>query len=297
LLELQLTDVLAAERQTSAPAPVSGSDGADSVVQSWTGSNIPKRIRSPELCRMYERWQKWVEGKLPRLNEILGSEQHAGLTNAMLLLRLPGDFMFVHHGAGAVKLIGANLTGMLLSERKNAVANALRKVHTECAELAQPFYIRHVAVVSSHQYFFLEQIALPIAADERREVNFVLVYSAALDDKNEVLKAVFDRSQVGMIAAASSHDESGKLQDGRILLINERARKILKLPLDKVQTVRDLGPWFRDGAVWTKTNVVSEGGQTHIHYRDKISSASYRVTIEPLDRFVLFSIIEIPAIQ
>lgn len=203
-----------------------------------------------------------IENKLPRLNEFLGTDQQAGLNNAMLLLRVPNDFVFVHHGAAAVKMIGTNLTGMLLSERKNSIASAVQKVYTNCIDVAEPFYIRHVASVSSHQHFFLEQIALPIAADERREVGFVLVYNAPLDDKNEVLKAIFERSQIGMIAAASNRDESGNLQDGRILLINSRARTILKLPeaTDRVHTVRDLGPWFRDGALWTKTNPKADRG-------------------------------------
>ncbi len=240
-----------------------------------------------------------IVNKLPRLNEILGGEQQTGLNNAMLMLRVPNDFMFVHHGAAAVKMIGTNLTGVLLSERKNAIVSGLRKVYTDCVDVAEPFYIRRIASLSSHQHFLLEQLALPIAADERREVGFVLVYSAPLDDKSEVLKEIFERSQIGMIAASSSHDESGKLQDGRILMINARARTMLKLPeaIDLVRTVRDLGPWFRDGALWTKMDVKTEGGQTHIHYRDQSSGTSYRVTIEPTDRFVLFSIIEVPKIQ
>jgi hypothetical protein len=154
-----------------------------------------------------------------------------------------------------------------------------------------------VATKPTQEHFFLEQIALPIASDERRDVGFVLVYSAPLDDKNEMLKTIFERSEIGMIAAASHRDEAGKLQDGRILLTNARARTILKLSetMDRVQTVRDLGPWFRDGAMWTKTNVVTEPRQTHIQYLDRESGTSYRVTVEPVDGFVLFSIMEIQA--
>jgi hypothetical protein len=82
-------------------------------------------------------------------------------------------------------------------------------------------------------------------------------------------------------------------------MINGRARTILKLPdsMDQIHTVRDLEPWFRDGALWTKTNVVSEGGLTHIHYRDRSTDTSYRLTVEPFERFVLLSIIEIPQIN
>lgn len=240
-----------------------------------------------------------VENKLPRLNELLGPDQASVLNDSLLLLCLPNDFTFIHHGPAAVKMVGTNLTGLLLSERNTVIARAVQKVYLKCVELAEPFYVRHVAANAANQSFFIELIVLPLAVDERREVGYLLVYSAPLDDKGEVLQAVFERSQIGMIAASSTHDDTGRLQDGRILLINARARAILKLPesMDRIQTVRDLGPWFRDGALWTKTNVAKEGGLTHIHYRDRSSNVSYRVTIEPIERFVLFSIIEIPTIQ
>lgn len=268
-------------------------------MRAWIGAKIPELVHAPELLRIYRRWSALVENKLPRLNELLGNEQGPVLNDSMLLLCLPNDFTFIHHGPAAVKMIGTNLTGLLLSERNTAIARAVHKVYLKCATLAEPFYVRHVASNASNQHFFLEQIVLPLAVDERREVGCLLVYNSPLDDKTDVLKAVFERSQIGMIAASSTHDDTGRLQDGRILLINARARTILKLPesMDRIQTVRDLGPWFRDGALWTKTNVAKEGGLTHIHYRDRSSNVSYRVTIEPIERFVLFSIIEIPTIQ
>lgn len=175
---------------------------------------------------------------------------------------------------------------------------AVRKVYAKSAAVAEPYYVRHIASVSTNQHFFIEQIVLPIATDEQRNVGFVLIYNAPLDEKSDVLRAVFERSQIGMIAAASDHDETGKLQGGRILLINERARALLNLPEseDAIQTVHDLGPWFRDGALWTRTDVVTKGRQTHLHYRDRGSARSFRVTIEPMERFVLFSIIEIPQV-
>jgi PAS domain-containing protein len=171
------------------------------------------------------------------------------------------------------------------------------KVHLKCIDLGEPFYIRHDATNTSNEHFFLEQIALPIAIDERREVGFILVRSAPLDDKNEVLRTFFDRSHAGLIAAASNHDISGKLMDGRILLINARAKDILKIPksMSRIHTVRDLGPWFRDGALWKKTSMVAQENRTHIEYREVESGRSYRVSVEPVDRFVLFTIVEVRA--
>lgn len=295
-----MSDMLSTER----PLPIQPSgqksglvdSGAiDPIIHSWSGPQIRELIRSPDLRRLYERWMTLIGNKLPRLNEILADHNGAFHETMLLLLPVPNDFAFMYQGPAAMKMIGVNLVGTLLSERKTAIAQGIHKACTNCISVSEPFYIRHVASHSTNQHFFLEQIALPLAADERRDVNFVLLYNAPLDDKSEVLKAIFDRSQIGMIAAASNYDESGKLNDGHILLMNEQARTILKLPhsMNKVQTVHDLGAWFRDGAMWTKTSVVPNGKQTHVHYRDR-SDANYRVTIEPIDRYVLFSIVEMP---
>lgn len=300
-LGAHLSDVATAHQAPAGAVAATTAVGlaSDSPVRAWIGAKIPELVHSPDLLRLHTRWMALIGNKLPRLNELLGAEQDSVLKDSMLLLCLLNDFTFIHHGPSAVKMIGTNLTGILLSERNTAIARAVQKVYLKCVALAEPFYVRHVASNASNQHFFLEQIVLPLAVDERREVGCVLVYNAPLDDKNDVLKAVFERSQIGMIAASSTHDDTGRLQDGRILLINARARAILKLPesMDRIQTVRDLGPWFRDGALWTKTNVATERNLTHIHYRDRSSGVSYRVTIEPIERFVLFSIIEIPAIQ
>lgn len=279
--------------------PPPDGEEAGAVVQSWTGEKVRDLIRAPDLIRRYERWMTLVKYKVPRLNEVLGSDQAVELNDAMLLYRVPGDFAFVHHGAAAVKLIGTNLTGTLLSARTNAIARGVAKVYTKSIAVAEPFYIRHIASVTSNAHFFSEQIVLPVAADERREVEFVLAFSAPLDDKTEVLSAIFERSHIGMIAATSSHDENGKLQNGRILMINSVARKIMKLPdaVGSLQTVRDLGPWFRDGALWTKKDVVTQDKQTHINFFERSSGKSYRVTIEPVQNFVLFSIVDVSGMR
>lgn len=285
-----MTDILTVE---GPPQSSVETEGGDRVVWSWTGPQIRTLIRSPELRNAYGRWNRLVETKLPRLNEFLDTSQIASLTDGILYMCLPNDFLFLHHGLASAKLIGANLAGKLLSERDTAVARALKSVFVKCTELAEPFYTRNVSSVASNQSFFVEQLVLPIAADEQRKVTFLLAYTAPLDDKNEVLKAIFDRSQIGMVAAASNHDIKGKLQDGRILLVNDKAKAILRLPeVDLLHTVRDLGIWFRDGALWTKTGMQTEQNLTHIFYRDAAARRDYRVTIEPWERFVLFSFVE-----
>ncbi|MBI3435939.1 MAG: hypothetical protein HY056_12820 [Proteobacteria bacterium] len=289
----------AARPQHASPAPaVQSPDGTasdDSLVQSWKGDAIADLLGAAELGHLYRRWMMQAETQLPRLNEFLGQDSQKMLNGAMMLLQVPHDFLFLYQGAESIKIIGRNFTGSLHSEQKHAVGVAIRTVYEAVITTGQPHYLRYVANFSE-QHFCIESLVLPIAGDERRSSNLLLAYSAALDDKIDVLKAIFDHSLIGMIAALPSRSAKGDVSGGQILMINPRARSILKLPqsLEKVRTVNDLGPWFRNGALWTRTSVIVAGRQTHLHYRDRGSNASYRVTIEPLDRFMLFSIVEVP---
>ena len=270
-------------------------EAGSSSVQAWAGDDINEQCKSPELLAAYHDWLALAENGLPRLSEMPGSDSQAALTNAVLLLAQADDFLIVYHGVGAVRRMGGNFTGLLLSEiaRKSSVARDLGVAYRACIAKGRPIYVRYVSKISEEHLCF-ERILLPIAADAGRAPHFVLSFIAPMDDMVDVLRAIFEHSPIGMIAALPARGADGKMQDGRILLINPHARRILKLPesMDRINNVRDLGPWFRDGALWTRTNVIAQGRQTHIHYRDRATTMNYRVTIEPVDRFMLFSIME-----
>ncbi len=272
----------------------SGPQSAYAAVQGWTGEDIANLCHSPDLLAIHQSWVTLSTGKLPRLSEVMANEHFATLANAALLLKMPNDLMFVHYGAAMTKLTGRQFTGVLHSEISGLVAEEIRPLYWQCLDQVEPVYMRYLSQ-HSQQHFCIEQIALPLAVDERREGGFIYVRAAPMDDKIAVLKAIFDRSPIGMIATTATYGKDGRPRDGRVVLINAHARKLLKLPdgmEGRIQSVRDLGPWFRDGALWTRTNVIAQGQQTHIHYRDSVTDMSYRVTIEPLDTYMLFSIIE-----
>jgi hypothetical protein len=266
-----------------------------STLQSWNDSKILTACQSPEIAADYERWLELAKVRLPRLNEMFGPDAEAMLGNAALLLKLPNDLLFVHCGHEMERVLNRNFRGLLHSEIDSPITRPIERAYAWCLHHLKPIYIRFISPVSK-EHFTIEQLAMPLAGDDSREANFLLVRSYALDDKLDVLKAIFEHSVVGMIAVVPTRGSASQLQHGRIILINSQARKILKLPanLDKLQTVKDLGPWFKDGASWTRTGVVAERGQTHIHYLEPKTGLSYRVTIEPLNRFMLFSVMEVP---
>jgi PAS domain-containing protein len=283
----------------AAAAPPSADEPVDpSTLQTWNDNKILTVGQSPDLTACYERWQELAKDALPRLNEMIGADGESVLDNAALLVKLPNDMLFVHCGRGMARMLNRSYRGVLHSELQSPLAREIEHAYLWSLQHARPIYLRFISP-NSKEHFTIEQLVLPLAGDDSREPSLLLTRCYALDDKLDVLKAIFDHSVVGMIAVVPTRGAASQLQDGRIILINPQARKILKLPptLGKLQTVRDLGPWFKDGALWTRIGIVAEQGQTHLHYLEQQTGLSYRVTIEPLNRFMLFSIMEVPHLE
>ncbi|HZP76809.1 MAG TPA: hypothetical protein VFB45_11740 [Pseudolabrys sp.] len=156
---------------------------AGKTVQAWMGRDISDLCRSPDLLAVYDRWRTLGTTKLPRLNEMLGPDQQTVANSSMVLMKLPNDLVFVHHGSVAVRTMGRDFTGVLHSELKSAVAEEIQSVYLEAINKAQATYIRYVSQIST-QHFSFEQIAVPLASDESREPKLLLVRVAPLDDKS-----------------------------------------------------------------------------------------------------------------
>ena len=98
-----------------------------------------------------------------------------------------------------------------------------------------------------------------------------------------------------MIAAVPAGSNPDKAPDGPIVRINPRARKLVKRPetMDRLLSIRDIGPWLHDGAMWERIDAVKNGAQTVVRYRDRVSGLGYKMTVEQVERFMLFSIEEL----
>jgi hypothetical protein len=96
------------------------------------------------------------------------------------------------------------------------------------------------------------------------------------------------------VAAIPFGGGEGDTQDGRIIIVNARAKEILKMDdsSNHIHYIRDLTPWLRDKLGWKKTSMTTDKLQTRVQYRDE-ANYTYLVTIEPLMRFVLFSLFQL----
>jgi hypothetical protein len=263
------------------------------AVQTWAGLDIPTEVHSRVLAGAYRAWMAAVLKRLPRFNDMVESNARVALDDMMLLTKTDNDYLVVAQSANYIRNVGRDLRGLSLSEFKVPIANAMKEIYDTCVTKREPVYARYVSELSQ-QSIYWEVLVVPLAADDSGKPAFVLNMVSLIDDKSAVMQMVFDRSPVGMIVSVPTQGEGGKTEDGIILSINDRAKSMLRLAdrQRQIQTLRQLGPWFRDGTAWTQIASTTDNGRPKIYYRDD-AAKNFAVTIEAISRFVLFSIVEV----
>ncbi|MDR3373907.1 MAG: hypothetical protein P4L98_09285 [Ancalomicrobiaceae bacterium] len=266
-----------------------------SEIQPWNEAEILKICRSSTLRHGYSRWLSLAKrGKTPLLKDLFGSEEEARLDEAMLLLQNGSDFLYVYQGHLSVQKYGKCFRGVSLSTINGNMTNSWLNIYNSTLRDMRPKYVQFRADFSP-KHVRWERIILPVVSDGEEPVKFVMTYSEPLDDKLDVLSATFDRSPIGMIAAARAVGENRSLDEAEILLINARARSILNLSESglAVRTVADLRSWIKDVVGWEQVSKPNnDPGRATLQFRSANDERKISVIVEPYEYFVVYHFLE-----
>ncbi len=267
-----------------------------SEIQVWEGTSVFSICRSLFLRSRLESWIKAsrTAGAAPLLKELYGFEEEAHLDDAMLLLQQGDDFVYVHQGTNSVQEYGKIFRGVLLSSIPGNMGLSFRRHYNAALSDMRPRYMQFRTDFSVRHARW-ERVVLPLVSDENQTTKFLLLYSEPLDDKLEILQAAFDKSSIGMVAAAKTIGEEKTLEDAAILLVNHRARSMLEMDEDfiPVSTVRDLRAWVQNVRKWEQIGEPKTTlGKTIIGFRDKNRAKNITVVIEPIEHFVIFHLLD-----
>jgi len=261
-------------------------------VQYWMGSDIAVEIGAERLLAVYSAWNARAKSGLPGLRDLLQSEARQADADLLLFLKLDDDYLVVSQGADRARHIGRDVRGQSMLEIGKSIGPVLKELFDTCLAQQTAISARFVSELAFDSVYW-EALFLPLKGENSGRTRFIASYATPIDNKTDVLQMVLDRSPTGMIVAVPIGLSRGDQTDGRIILINARAKEMLKFDENgsRVIYIRELAPWLRDIAGWTRADVTVEGSRTRLHYRDRLGRR-FLVTMESLDRFILFSIVE-----
>jgi hypothetical protein len=263
-------------------------DDRRAAIQAWKGKAIDEQIHARPLDLAYRRWLFQRVSQQPRLRDMFAEANMFDQT--ILSLKIGNDYLVTAQSDSYIAAVGRDMRGSLLSEMNFATANSLRDLYDECLAENQPVYARYISSLSNRNVYW-ETMMLPLAASERSKPIFVMAYMSLLNEKVDLLRILYDRSPVGIIAAVPIMDGKRTTDDARVLTMNLKAREILRLPEGKghPHTVGEMIRFLSVALHWTPQSKSAQGHSTTIEYADP-QGARFLVTLEMINHFILISL-------
>ncbi len=184
---------------------------------------------APSACSQpIRRWRTLAKRGLPRLCDLLESDAREADADMLLYLKLDDDYLVVAQGADRTRHIGRDLRGRTMSGFTQSVGVVLKELYDTCLAQQTAIYARFVTDLASDSIYW-EGLFLPLKGEDDGRTRFLASYATPIDNKTDVLQMVLDRSPSGTIVAVPvGTGRAGRL-DGRIILINARAKKIFEI--------------------------------------------------------------------
>jgi hypothetical protein len=276
------------------PAPIvpdrSEDIGADrrAAIQAWKGKAIDEQVHARSLDLAYRRWLFVRVSQQPRLRDMFVEANMFDQT--LLALKIGNDYLVVGQSDSFIAAVGRDMRGTLTSEMQFATANSLRDLYDECLTENRPIYARYISSLSNRNVYW-ETMILPLSASERSKPMIVMSYMSLLNEKVDLLRILYDRSPVGIIAAVPIMDGKRTTDDARVLTMNLKAREILQLPEGKghPHTVGEIIHYISGALRWAPHSKSAQGHSTTIEYADP-KGGRFLVTIEMINHFILISL-------
>ncbi len=228
--------------------------------------DIDERIQTPEVREMLQRFRSvcGADGFAPydRFNLTTLADKSGQL---MMLSPDAGgaDFLYLHFGTTIATAMNYDMTGRRLSDLSPEMAEFTQKAYRAAIDGGQPVYTVHRAATTT-QLALWERLAMPVRAVSGQ--TFVIVFANVLRFREELLSAILESSENGIIALEAVRNGEGEIIDGLIVTANRRACEICGHDQASLVGASALNmlPVLRRSAVWRHCVDAILHGQTGV---------------------------------
>jgi PAS domain-containing protein len=194
------------------------------AIEVFTGTSIPRELATAALEFLWAKWKTLNDTNsltLKRLTEECSYELRANSTHMM---SLGDDFVYVYVGTNIEAASDDKLAGTLLSQSDDTVRREFLDVYRQVAKRMTPAFVRFTSSRSQSGQVW-QRLVLPIKITE--DTVMLVIYSELISYQLEVYEHLFRTAPDALVIASAITNDAGHTVDGWVVMMNDRARKLL----------------------------------------------------------------------
>lgn len=195
------------------------------AIEVFSGTSIPRELTTAAMEFLWAKWrtlQATGDLTLQRLTEESDCVQR---TNSAHMIASGDDFIYVYVGEAVQQAADQNLTGTLLSDNHNPLAKEFAAVYRQVAQRMLPAFVRFTGTRKQTGELW-QRLIMPIRIGNGALCLFI--YSELVNHQMEVYDQLFRTAPDAMIIACPMVNDVGHTTDGWVIMMNDRARELLK---------------------------------------------------------------------
>lgn len=195
------------------------------ALEVFNGTSIPRELATAAMEFLWAKWKTLNdtnELSVQRLTEECSYQLRA---NSIHMISMGDDFSYVYVGEAIQAASPERLTGSLLSQLTNPLKDDFAEVYRQVAARMSPTFIRYTGGRSQNGQIW-QRLVLPVRIAEG--VVMLVIYSELISYQLEVYEHLFRTAPDAMVIASPITNDVGHAVDGWVVMMNDRARQLLK---------------------------------------------------------------------
>ncbi len=195
------------------------------AIEVFTGTAIPRDLSTAAMEYLWAKWRTLNGTNTLTLQRLIDETDRPLRDRCIHLVPAGNDFAYVYVGEAMLDFVKRGPTETLLMRDDSVVSRDLAEVYRRVVREMTPVFIRFTGARSApgtiwHQVIF----PIPIAGSSVMLVS----YSELVSHQLEIYEHLFRTAPDAIAVASPITNDAGHVTDGWVLMMNDRARELLR---------------------------------------------------------------------
>jgi PAS domain-containing protein len=195
------------------------------AIEVFQGSAIPRDLATAGLEFIWAKWRTLSGTGALSLQRLVEEGDPAIGERCHVLIPAGDDFAYGFVGAALVEFIRPGTAGTVLTRNDTALARAFVEIYRRVLREGAPAFIRFTGHKGSPGTIW-HQVVMPVPVSP--ELTLIVCYSEIISHQIEVYEHLFRTASDAMTVACPITNDAGHVVDGWVLMMNDRAREMLR---------------------------------------------------------------------